>query len=147
MKNVKTTVEFFMNKENMKDLLKGNVIDNFEEMHNNLFKDLESNNGSFYIYETRIIDPNHPDNKYGKHQLTRKTNSEYPDESDTIVARALRYIKNDKGNDCLEIELIDSLYCTKLNNPVIKVNGYYTTTDTGGLHMEKITRLTLADRN
>ena len=74
--------------------------------------------------------------------------SEYPDESDRIVAKVLRYIKSPDGNDSLEIELIDSLYYYKLTQPVIKLNGYFNLGDEKNtIHISSITRLTLADRN
>ena len=118
MKEVKVIVKFFMNKNNMEYLLKGNTIDNFDEIHTNIFNELNSN-GSILVYEPRRNDPNHPDNRHKTH-MKKVELSEYPDESDRIVAKVLRYIKSPDGNDSLEIELIDSLYYYKLTQPVIR---------------------------
>ena len=146
MKEVKVIVKFFMNKNNMEYLLKGNTIDNFDEIHTNIFNELNSN-GSILVYEPRRNDPNHPNNRYKTH-MKKVELSEYPDESDRIVAKVLRYIKSPDGNDSLEIELIDSLYYYKLTQPVIKLNGYFNLGDEKNtIHISSITRLTLADRN
>ena len=143
MKGMKAIVKFFMTKSNMEYLLKGISISNFDDVRTNLFKDI-SNKLLLHIYEPRSNDPNHPDNKVnyeGSYHL-----SEYPDDSDRIVAKVLRYIRDNKGDDYLEIEIIDSLYFSKLNQPVIKINGYYELSD-GAIKIKKVSRLTLADRN
>ena len=143
MKEMKAIVKFFMTKSNMEYLLKGISISNFDDVRTNLFKDI-SNKLLLHIYEPRSNDPNHPDNKVnyeGSYHL-----SEYRDGSDRIVAKVLRYIRDNKGDDCLEIEIIDSLYFSKLNQPVIKINGYYELSD-GAIKIKKVSTLTLADRN
>lgn len=148
MDNVKVVikiVDFFMNKSNMEYLLKGNIIDNFDEVHANIFNELNKKNGSILVYEPRLDDPNHPDNRNLTH--IKKQQSEYPDESDRIVAKVLRYIKGVNGNDSLEIEVLDPLYYFKLSQPVIKLNGYFVMNDNNTIHINNITRLTLADRN
>lgn len=142
MKETKAIVKFFMTKSNMEYLLKGISISNFDEVRTNLFKDIS--NKLLYIYEPRSNDPNHPDNKVnyeGSYHL-----SEYPDDGDRIVAKVLKYMRDNKGDDYLEIEIIDSLYFSKLNQPVIKINGYYELSD-GAIKIKKVSRLTLADRN
>lgn len=132
MKETKAIVKFFMTKSNMEYLLKGISISNFDEVRTNLFKDIS--NKLLYIYEPRSNDPNHPDNKVnyeGSYHL-----SEYPDDGDRIVAKVLRYMRNNKDDDYLEIEIIDSLYFSKLNQPVIKINGYYELSD-GAIKIKK----------
>ena len=126
MKHVTTIVRFFITKDNMEYLLHGHTIDNFDEMRNNLFTELNSN-GSVLVYKPR-------DESYD-------SQSEYPNIKDRIVAKILRYIKE---KDALEIEILDSLYFSKLYNPKIKLNGYCISED-GSIHIKKITRLTLAD--
>ena len=145
MKHVTTIVEFFMNKDNMQYLLKGNEIDNFDEVHHNLFTNIKNENGSIFVYEPRHKDPNHPDNKFDN--TYKKHNSQFPDNSDRIVAKVLRYITKDNGKDALEIEILDSLFFAKLHEPVIKLNGYYSVSEKRTFHIDKIVRLTLADRN
>ena len=130
-KESKAIVNFFMTKKNMSYLLKGNKITNFDEVRNNLFKSISNNNGMIFIYEPRVSDPN----------------SEYPDEGDNIVAKVLRYIRDEEnGEDSLEIEVINSLYYSKLDQPVIKMNGYYEL-ENGEFKIKEISRLTLANRN
>lgn len=146
MKKVTAIVKFFLNEDNMEYLLKGNKIDNLEEVHHNIFTNIKTNKGFIYIYEPRATDPNHPDNRFDNTHKHIPT-TEFPDDSDQIVAKVLRYINNDEGKDGLEIEIINSLYYHKLREPCIKLNGYYSTSEDGSLHIERITRLTLADRN
>lgn len=148
-KESKAIVNFFMTKKNMSYLLKGNKITNFDEVRNNLFKSISNNNGMIFIYEPRVSDPNHPNNRVnfreGNMQICH--NSEYPDEGDNIVAKVLRYIRDEEnGEDSLEIEVIDSLYYSKLDQPVIKMNGYYEL-ENGEFKIKEISRLTLANRN
>ena len=145
MKQITAVVDFFMNKDNMQYLLKGNEIDNLDEVHHNLFTNIKNQKGSIFIYESRHDDPNHPDNKFDN--THKKHNSEFPDDSDRIVARVLRYVNRADNRDALEIEVLDSLYFCKLCEPVIKLNGYYSTSENKTFHIDKIVRLTLADRN
>lgn len=145
MKEAITIVEFFMNEDNMQYLLKGMTIDNLSEIHRNLFTNIENQKGSIFIYEPRRSDPNHPDNRFDN--TYKKHNTQFPDESDEIVAKVLRYVSRPDGKDALEIEVINSLFFSKLHEPVIKLNGYYSTLENGTLHIDKIVRLTLADRN
>lgn len=127
MKQAIVRVPFFLNDNNMEYLLKGNLILNLDEVHDNmLFK-----NG-YNIYVPRQSDPNRPIDM-----------SEYPNQSDTIVAKAIRYINGEVK--CLEIELIDSLYYHKLREPCIKLNGYCII-EGNTIMITKITRMTLADR-
>jgi len=126
MKQAKVKVPFFLNDKNMEYLLSGAKIVNLDEVEKMLFQ-----NG-VNIYVPRKNDPNRP-------------LLEYPDISDTIVAKAIRYIEG-TDNNYLEIELLDSLYYHKLKEPCIKINGYCVIED-GNITIKKITRLTLADRN
>lgn len=41
MKQITAVVDFFMNKDNMQYLLKGNEIDNLDEVHHNLFTNIK----------------------------------------------------------------------------------------------------------
>lgn len=138
MKEVNVCVPFFINNDNMEYHLKGCVIDNLEDIHKNLFKD----NMNLDVYEPRSYDLNHPNTPIGYDDDV----TEYPNQSDIIKARVLRYIKNSNGHDCLEIQVLDSLYYHKLKEPCIKLNGYCTIQN-NTVHIEKITRITLADRN
>ena len=145
MKEANVIVKFFMNKNNMEYLLKGNIIENLDEIHLETFKNITKDN-PMMIYEPRLNDPNHPNNKNLTH--TKGNKSEYPDISDKIVAKAVNYIKGaDNDSDALEIELVNSLYYFRLGQPVIKVNGYFNLSDTNNIHLNSITRLTLADKN
>ena len=146
MKEVTAIIDFFMNEDNMQYLLKGNEINNLNEVHHNIFTNIENQKGSIFVYEPRHNDPNHPDNKFDNNDKKRH-NTEFPDESDKIVAKVLRYVKRPNGKDALEIEITDALFFSKLNEPVIKLNGYYSTSEDGTIHIDKIVRLTLADRN
>lgn len=145
MKEAITRVKFFMTKNNMEFLLKGIKIDNLDDVRRNIFEHINTN-GSIYVYEPRLDDPHHPDNRLDntyKHIHT----SEFPDASDEIIGKVLRFINGNNGDDSLEIEIINSLYFAKLREPCIKVNGYYSISSDGSIHIDKITRLTLADRN
>ena len=127
MKQAKVKVPFFLNDRNMEYLLSGAKIVNIDEVHEKM---LFQNGVNIYI--PRKYDPNRPVN-------------EYPDISDTIVGKAIRYIEG-TDNNYLEIELLDSLYYHKLKEPCIKINGYCVI-EGGNITIKKITRLTLADRN
>lgn len=148
-KESKAIINFFMTKKNMSYLLKGNKISNFDEIRDNLFKRI-SNNGTVFIYEPRVTDPNHPNNKVNFREDNNRQKyhvSEYPDDGDNIVAKVLRYIRDEEnGEDSLEIEVINSLYYAKLDQPVIKMNGYYEL-ENGEFKIKEISRLTLANRN
>ena len=114
----------------MQYLLKGNQIDNLDEVYNELlFK-----NGTD-IYEARQSEDKNISNTY----------EEYPNQSDIIKAKAVRFI--DEGDiKYLEIELIDSLYYHKLKEPVIKINGYCEIIE-DVIHITNVTRITLADKH
>lgn len=134
MKTAIVKVPFFINENNMQYLLKGYIIDNLDEVYSTLlFK-----NGTD-IYEARENDLGIP-----------VSYKEYPNQSDVIKAKAIRYLE-ENGIRYLEIELIDSLYYHRLKEPVIKLNGYCTVNFNEKLcsdviHIENITRITLADR-
>lgn len=127
MKQAKVKVPFFLNDRNMEYLLSGAKVINLDEVHEKM---LFQNGVNIYI--PRKYDPNRPVN-------------EYPDISDTIVGKAIRYIEG-TDNNYLEIELLDSLYYHKLKEPCIKINGYCVI-EGGNITIKKITRLTLADRD
>lgn len=127
MKQVKVKVPFFLNDRNMEYLLSGAKIVNLDEAYEKMLFQNGVN-----IYVPRKSDPNRP-------------LSEYPDISDRIVGKAIRYIEGE-DNNYLKIELLDSLYYHKLKEPCIKINGYCVIED-GSITIKKIVRLTLADRN
>lgn len=127
MKQAKVKVPFFLNDRNMEYLLSGAKVINLDEVHEKM---LFQNGVNIYI--PRKYDPNRPLN-------------EYPDISDTIVGKAIRYIEG-TDNNYLEIELLDSLYYHKLKEPCIKINGYCVI-EGGNITIKKITRLSLADRD
>jgi hypothetical protein len=112
----------------MEYLLSGAKIINIDEVHEKMLFQNGTN-----IYVPRKNDSNKP------------LLSEYPDISDTIVGKAIRYIE-ETDNNYLEIELLDSLYYHKLKEPCIKINGYCVI-EGGDITIKKVTRLTLADRN
>lgn len=127
MKQAKVKVPFFLNDKNMEYLLSGAKVINLDEVHEKM---LFQNGGNIYIPR--------------KYDLNRPLN-EYPDISDTIVGKAIRYIEG-TDNNYLEIELLDSLYYHKLKEPCIKINGYCVI-EGGNITIKKITRLSLADRD
>lgn len=127
MKQAKVKVPFFLNDRNMEYLLSGAKVINLDEVHEKMLFQNGVN-----IYMPRKYDPNKPVN-------------EYPDISDTIVGKAIRYIEG-TDNNYLEIELLDSLYYHKLKEPCIKINGYCVI-EGGNITIKKITRLSLADRD
>lgn len=126
MKQAIVKVQFFINNNNMEYLLSGAKILNLNEVHEKMLFQLGNN-----VYKER-------DN--GSNNTT-----EYPGISDTIVAKAIRFIEG-TDNDYLELELLDSLYYHKLKEPCIKVNGYCTSDEVGNIIITKVTRLSLADR-
>lgn len=134
MKEAKATIEFYINKDNMEEVLNGKTIVNFDEMHANLFNHVSKINEFFPIYESRTRSTSHK--------------SEYPDINDRIIGKVVRYIQSDRIRryPALEVEFLDSLYYCKLDNPVIKLNGYFQETEDGNLYMSEITRITLASR-
>lgn len=123
MKTVTQKIPFFVNEDNMEYLLSGCVIDNLDIRNNKLFSE------GCNIYKARIS----------------RGVSEYPDIRDEIIGKSVRFIGGSDGQDYLEVELYDTLYFSKLNRPVIKVNGYCTMEEDGKIHITKITRLTLAE--
>lgn len=125
MKQAIVQVQFFINDNNMEYLLNGAKILNLDEVHEKMLFQLGNN-----VYKER-------DN--GSNNTT-----EYPGISDTIVAKAIRFIEG--PTDHLEIELLDSLYYHKLKEPCIKINGYCTSDEVGNIIITKVTRLSLADR-
>ena len=134
MKESKSIIEFYINIDNMTEVLNGKRIVNFDEMHHNLFTNL-SKHGSFYpVYESRK-----PGIEY---------KSEYPDINDRIVGKVTRYMPAERNRryPALEIEWGDALYIAKLENPCIKLNGYFYETEDGNLIMDEITRITLSSR-
>lgn len=145
LKQTKAIIKFFMTKNNMNYLLKGNSISNFDKVRDNLLSNISKDRSIKFIYEPRKSDPNHPNNN-DLYENLYTHESEYPDSGDRIVAKILRYIHDENNEDSLEIEIIDSLYYAKLSQPVIKINGYCSI-DNGNIVITNITRLTLADRN
>ena len=136
MKTATQIVDFYVNKDNMKEILRGKIITNFEEMHNNLFKSLSKRDYFYPIYEPRKprIEP---------------YETEYPTIYDRIIGKVVRYIQADGDKykyPALEIEWGDALYIAKIPDPCIKLNGYFYDTDDGNLEVTEITRLTLSSR-
>lgn len=123
MKEITSTVPFFINKDNMQLLLKGRCIKNLDEVYKNILFQIGKN-----IYEPRQVSGN-----------------EYASISDRVVAKAIKFIDGgDSKDNFLQIEIIDSLYWSKLRVPCIKVNGYCVEED-NGIRITKVTRLSLAD--
>lgn len=121
MKQITSKVPFFINKDNMQLLLKGRVIKNLDEVYASILFKIGKD-----IYEPRQVAGN-----------------EYASISDRVVAKAIKFVNGDKDN-FLEIEIIDSLYWSKLKVPCIKINGYCIEED-DGIQITKVTRLSLAD--
>lgn len=133
MKNITVKVPFFINKNNMEYLLKGNIISNFDEVHKKMI--FSNPNEKPCIYIARENDINRP----------KEDMSEYANLNDIIVAKANRYIE-EGDNIYLEVDIIDSLYYHKLKEPCIKINGYCEI-ESGSITITKVTRITLADKS
>lgn len=126
MKTATVKIPFFINESNMAHILKGLKIGNLQEVHEEMLFQAGHD-----IYEAR--EPEYKE-------------SEFPNIKDRQVGKAIRYIKGEVDN-YLEVELIDSLYYSKLREPVIKINGYYDMDEKGYIIITKVSRLSLADRN
>lgn len=133
MKEITNIIPFFINPDNMQYLLKGKIIENFDEIHTNLIKNIKQTNGILPIYNSREKESIHK--------------SEYADIEDEIIGKIVRYIKDENGHNALEVEIINSLVFCKINNPVIKINGYCYETEDGNIHISEITRLTIGSMN
>lgn len=132
MKKMNIIVPFYINPHNMKQILNGKIIENFEEMHNGIIENIKhSSKGIHPIYKAREKEDIHK--------------SEYPDIGDEIIALVLRYVKNDNNHNALELEVINSLAFCKLDNPVIKIHGYFYDTEDGNIDITKVTRLTIGN--
>lgn len=131
MKQAITEIEFFMNRDNMEYLMKGYTIKNFDDIKDLIFAESETP----FIYAARKYDP----------KAVLNATSEYPNSSDTIMGKILGYLEKD-GKRYLKIEFADTLTYSMINNPCIKVNGYCTVNSDDSITINKITRVTIADR-
>jgi len=135
MKQSIADIELLMNKDNMQFLMKGYTIRNFDEIKDLIFAESDKP----FVYKARKYDKNTVLNAY----------SEYPNNSDEIVGRAMEYFESD-GKRFLKVDITDSLSYAMLDNACIKLNGYCTVgcdEDGDYIIINKITRITLADRS
>ena len=130
-------VPFLINKLNQELLLNGTSIDNINEIPQMIANMINDNH--IYVYQQRV--------KTLEYQnITLE--SQYPDTGDIIVGEVIAINLDIPDEPKLVIDLsdstrFDSLYYSKLNDPVIRVNGYCHNVDDYTIHIDKITRLTL----
>lgn len=131
MKECIVYIPFFTNSENEEYLNDGYRISNREQISNLL---IESKNklDNLYVYmpreETNLESaPTH--------------NSQWPDSGDIIVGEVVG-IKEDG----LDINITNSLYYSKLNDPKIRINGYMIKNNKE-IILTKITRFTMTSYN
>lgn len=122
MQNKIVKVPWFINKNNQEYILDGKKIGNIEEVIT-----LADTTG-FGVFAPR------DDEGFETHE------SNYPDDSDRVVGVVMS-----ADSDGVEIEIYDSLYYSKLSDPVIRVNGYCTEED-NIINIHNVTRLTLTER-
>lgn len=130
-------VPFLINKLNQELLLNGTSIANIDEIPQMIANMINDNH--IYVYQQRV--------KALEYQnITHE--SQYPDTGDIIVGEVIAINLDIPDEPKLVIDLsdstrFDSLYYSKLNDPVIRVNGYCHNVDDYTIHIDKITRLTL----
>lgn len=130
-------VPFLINKLNQELLLNGTSIANIDEIPQMIANMINDNH--IYVYQQRV--------KTLEYQnITHE--SQYPDTGDIIVGEVIAINLDIPDEPKLVIDLsdstrFDSLYYSKLNDPVIRVNGYCHDVDDHTIHIDKITRLTL----
>ena len=130
-------VPFLINKLNQELLLNGTSIANIDEIPQMIANMIKDNH--IYVYQQRV--------KALEYQnITHE--SQYPDTGDIIVGEVIAINLDIPDEPKLVIDLsdntrFDSLYYSKLNDPVIRVNGYCHNVDDYTIHIDKITRLTL----
>ena len=122
-------IPFFVTEQNQEYLLDGYTIDNSVEVIEMIKKKIDSKE-ELNVFKIRI-DPQEPQTGH---------DSEYPDVNDEIVGRAIG-VHNGK----LRVVLYNTLYYSKLSDPVIRINGYCVKKDKS-IHITNITRLSLSNR-
>lgn len=131
MKECIVDIPFFVNNENMQYLLNGRSITNisdYPKLASNYVKEFNGN-----IYKTR-------DKEEGISFVPEHDSAIYSDNGDIIVGKIVGI--NDSS---LTINIIESLYYSKLNDPRIRVNGLYIEDgDETHIKIIKFTRLTLS---
>ena len=135
--NKTVLVPLLVNSLNQELLLNGTSIDNIDEIPQMIANMIKDNH--IYVYQQRV--------KALEYQnITHE--SQYPDTGDIIVGEVIAINLDIPDEPKLVIDLsdntrFDSLYYSKLNDPVIRVNGYCHNVDDYTIHIDKITRLTL----
>ena len=137
MNNKTVSVPFLINKLNQELLLNGTSIDNINEIPQMIANMIKDNHT--YVYQQRVKTPEYQN-------ITHE--SQYPDTGDIIVGEVIAINLDIPDEPKLVIDLsdstrFDSLYYSKISDPVIRVNGYCHDVDDHTIHIDKITRLTL----
>lgn len=131
MKECIVHIPFFTNKENEQYLLEGYKISNRESIPI-LLSEMKVNLNKMYVYKSRV-------NKEISIFTNIEHESEWPDNNDFIVGEVVGIHKDE-----LDINITDTLYYSKLNDPKIRINGYMIINkDAKEFILTKITRLTI----
>lgn len=136
MKEAVIKIEFFMNKDNMQHLMKGYIIRNFDQIKELIFDESDTP----FVYAAR---------DYKGKMPVFNAQSEYPNASDRVIGKVVGYCE-ENCRRFLKVALADSLTYSMMSDPCIKVNGYCTVGCEDGqdfIIIDKVTRLTIADRN
>lgn len=135
--NKTVLVPFLINSFNQELLLNGTSIDNINEIPQMIANMIKDNH--IYVYQQRVKTPEYQN-------ITHE--SQYPDTGDIIVGEVIAINLDIPDEPKLVIDLsdstrFDSLYYSKISDPVIRVNGYCHDINDHTIHIDKITRLTL----
>ena len=135
--NKTVLVPLLVNPLNQELLLYGTSIDNIDEIPQMIANMIKDNH--IYVYQQRIKAPEYQN-------ITHE--SQYPDTGDIIVGEVIAINLDIPDEPKLVIDLsdstkFDSLYYSKISDPVIRVNGYCHVINDHTIYIDKITRLTL----
>lgn len=135
--NKTVLVPLLVNPLNQELLLYGTSIDNIDEIPQMIANMIKNNH--IYVYQQRIKAPEYQN-------ITHE--SQYPDTGDIIVGEVIAINLDIPDEPKIVIDLsdstkFDSLYYSKISDPVIRVNGYCHDINDHTIYIDKITRLTL----
>lgn len=130
MKECIVEIPLFMTPYNMEYLLNGNKIINYEK----LYKDSIKNNKVYISRKNEGI------------ELSPTHDNQYPDNGDIIIGDIVGYNLEDPENPKLRINILNSLYYSKLSDPVIRCNGQCIIKD-NEITIVGICRYTLSERS
>ena len=135
--NKTVLVPLLVNPLNQELLLNGTSIDNIDEIPQMIANMIKNNH--IYVYQQRIKAPEYQN-------ITHE--SQYPDTGDIIVGEVIAINLDIPDEPKIVIDLsdstkFDSLYYSKISDPVIRVNGYCHDINDHTIYIDKITRLTL----